>query len=344
MRKRFTRLLGNDETKIRISDLIISSALPHALMIVGPEGSGKHTLAKEIAAAMNCENKASEEHPLPCGICRNCRRIHSGNFPDVSFLARKDDKVTVGVEEVRDFRDDMFLSSTEADFKFYIIEEADVLTRDAQNALLKVLEEPPECVHIILLCRETDKILTTVKSRAQLIQTEIFSPDELCGHIKELSPSFSAIAAASDDRTKGILLASGGVIGKALSLLDENRIAETLEERNLIKSFIEAIPKKVSFLDLYSVTSAMPKGREELRALFENIRNALRDMMASKLSENISPIFFLTSEEAGEISKSLSKARISQIYGIITDALSDLDKNVNISVLLTDITVKIKNA
>ncbi len=342
MRKRFTRLLGNDETKSRISDLIANSALPHALMIVGPEGSGKHTAAKEIAAAMNCTNKDNSDFPIPCGICNNCRRIYSGNFPDISYLSKRDGKATVGVEEVRDFRDDMFLSSTEADFKFYIIEEADLMTREAQNALLKVLEEPPENVYIILLCREADKILTTVKSRAQLIQIEIFSPDELKEHLVRLYSS--GIENIQKDKLLGIILASGGVIGKALSLLDEGHIAKITEERTLIRSFIEAIPKKVPFLDLHTVLSAMPKDRESLRSVFENIRNALRDMIAYKLSDDIRPIFFLNAEEVEKISECFSKGRLSQIYDLITDAISDLDKNVNISVLLTDITVKIKSA
>ena len=141
--RRFQRLLGNRETALRLSDAIASGTLPHALLLVGPRGSGKHTLATEIAAAANCERKGVSDS-LPCGVCSSCKRIYDRNFPDVSYLERASGKATIGVDELREFREDMFLSSTESEFKFYIIEEGDLLTPAAQNALLKVLEEPPK--------------------------------------------------------------------------------------------------------------------------------------------------------------------------------------------------------
>ena len=140
MRKRFTEIFGNDNTKLRLSDAVLHRSIPHALLITGPKGSGKHTLARELAAAVLCDNKEDSDYPLPCGECRTCRRIHSGNFPDVATLGRESGKATIGVEELRTFREDMFLSSTEADAKIYIIEDADLMTPAAQNALLKVLE------------------------------------------------------------------------------------------------------------------------------------------------------------------------------------------------------------
>ncbi len=342
MRTRFQKVLGNDESKARLSELILSSSLPHALMITGPEGSGKHTIAKEIAAAMNCENRDNQDFVLPCGVCNRCKRIYSGNFPDISYLKRQASRATIGVEDVRDFRDDMFLSSTESVYKFYIIEESDVMTREAQNALLKVLEEPPLNVHIILLCREADKILTTVKSRAQLIQTEIFTNEKLRSFVLKLSENARMLEQTDSKKLTGILLATGGVIGEALVLLDDAHIADTEDERAAVRSFIEAIAKKVPFLTLQAAANALPKDRDALRKAMEIIRNALRDMISLKISDEISPIFFLSKEDMEELSTGISKMRLISVYDIITNAISDLDKNVNISILLTDIAVKIK--
>ncbi len=344
MAKRFPKLLGNEDTKLRLSNAIINSAFPHALMIVGPEGSGKHTLATEIAAAMNCENAAAQNFDLPCGICNRCKRIYSENFPDISTLSRVSGKATIGVEEIRDFREDMFLSPTESMYKFYIIEDSDFMTPAAQNALLKVLEEPPQNVHIILLCTESDKILTTIKSRTQLVQTEIFEYDELLSHILKLSDTAKSLSYNTQNKLKGILLSSGGVIGKALSMLDEKHISEIEASRSAIRSFIEAIPKKAPFSKLYSATAALPQKRDELRKMLEDIRNAIRDMIAIKVADEITPIFFLSREEAEEISGGIGKRRLIAIYDIITEALNDIDKNVIIPPLLTDIAVKIKEA
>ena len=150
MRSYFTDILGNEDAKSRLFKAITRGTLPHAHIIVGPVGSGKKTMAKAIAAAVNCANIDSDEHSLPCGVCNNCRRIKEDIFPDIKFLGKSNGKATIGVEDTREFREDMFLSATEAAHKFYVIENAESLTSAAQNALLKVLEEPPKNVHIIL--------------------------------------------------------------------------------------------------------------------------------------------------------------------------------------------------
>lgn len=136
----FPRLIGNEETKNRIGKAIESGRLPHAFLIGGPSGSGKSTLAIEIAAAMNCKGEGDS---LPCARCESCRRIYEGIYPDVKILSKAKDRATLGVEAIKDFREDMFLSSTESEHKIYIIDDAECMTPEAQNALLKVLEEPP---------------------------------------------------------------------------------------------------------------------------------------------------------------------------------------------------------
>lgn len=344
LNNRFTRLFGNTDAKSRICDAIVKGTLPHALLATGPRGSGKHTLATEIAAAANCVNKTVKiaGTKLPCGACANCKKIYSGNFPDVNTLGRSSGKATIGVEELRDFREDMFLSATESPYKFYIIEDADLLTPAAQNALLKVLEEPPSSVHIILLCTEADKILSTIKSRTQYVQTEIFSFDELKAHVLSLSDAAQMLAKTEPDRFKAILLASGGVIGKALDMLDEGR-SDALEQRRAsVIGFISALPRRASFSKLYSATVSLPTKRDELKAVLEDIRNALRDLIATRVSPDIAPIFFLSEEELENTAPSIGQKRLIEVYDIISSAIDDLDANVVITTLLTDLAVRIK--
>ena len=179
MRGYLETVLGNSDSRLRLGRAVESETLPHALLIAGQFGSGKHTLALAVAAALNCEHKTDSLYPLPCGVCNSCRRVRENSFTDIKTLSKKKDKATIGVGEVRDFREDMFLSATESVHKIYIIESAECLTTEAQNALLTVLEEPPVGVTIILLATECDRLLTTVRSRVQLIMTERFTEREL---------------------------------------------------------------------------------------------------------------------------------------------------------------------
>ena len=177
MSKYFSALYGNEAVKDRLGRAIRSGTLAHAFLVSGPDGSGKTTLAMEIAAALNCERREGAE--LPCHVCNTCRRIKDGSFIDVKWLEKPKDKMTIGVGEVRTFREDMFLSATESDYKIYIIDNADKMTPNAQNALLKVLEEPPSNVVIFMLSESDDAILTTIKSRAQYVAMERFDEDGL---------------------------------------------------------------------------------------------------------------------------------------------------------------------
>ena len=136
MRRYFPALLGNEKTKSRIGAAIDGGTLPHALLIGGAFGSGKTTLAIEIAAALNCEKKGDGASSLPCGECGCCKRIRELNFPDLKVLSKPKDRATLGVDAIKDFREDMFLSSTESDYKIYVIDDAETMTTEAQNALL----------------------------------------------------------------------------------------------------------------------------------------------------------------------------------------------------------------
>ena len=344
MKKLFPEILGNDATRSRLGGAILRSTLPHALLFVGPSGSGKRTLALQLAAAVNCERVDEDGYALPCGNCGRCKRVLSESFPDLKRLKRDGGKATVGVEELRDFRADMFLSATDARTKVYIIEEGDLMTPAAQNALLKVLEEPPSNVLILILATEADKILTTIKSRTQLIQTEIFGYGKLLENVCELSDTAEAMKRADPKRLRGILLSSAGVIGVALESLDEKRSEEIAKDRALVLSFVEALPKKVPFSKLYTALNSFPTKRDELRSTLESLRIAIRDMTVIRVSEDTEPIFFLSREDAEAAAGSIGAKRLVAVFDIVSEAIEDIDKNVVIAPLLSDMAIKIKEA
>ncbi len=342
MRGYFERLLGNDETKVRVGRAIEVGRLPHAFLIGGPSGSGKTTLATEMAAAINCLEKDNLNMSLPCGRCNNCRRIYDGNFPDLKILSKKKDKATLGVEAVKDFREDMFLSSTEAESKIYIIDDAECMTPEAQNALLKVLEEPPRSVIIMLLATECDRILTTIKSRAQYIAMSRFGEDELSSLLISRSAEARAMNMTNKERFRGIVMSADGRIGVAEKLLNKRSAEENLEERSEIISMLSVITQKSSYADIHNALSQLPTKRQELTTILERLMSALRDLIVVQYSPNAGTVFFPDASSAKSCCGNASVKRLLSVYEIINDTHELCVKNANVSNLLANLTSKIK--
>ena len=344
MRSYFSRLLGNEDTKKRISRAIESHTVPHAFLIGGPSGSGKSTLAIELAAAMNCKMQSDLSVPLPCGKCSNCRRIYDENYPDVKILRKKKDKATLGVEAVKDFREDMFLSSTESEHKIYIIDDAESMTPEAQNALLKVLEEPPSSVTIILLAKECDRILTTIKSRAQYIAMSRFDDEALIEQLLCESPEARTLNATDRAKFLGIIMSADGRLGLAKSLIGKRLSDENEEERGEIVELIRAIGQKPSYAGIYAALSHFPTKRTELSLALERLMNALRDLLVIKYNRSAKTVFFTSTDEATKLCGDISAKRLVAVYDSVSNSHELISRNANVSNLVSSLCSNIKQA
>ena len=342
MREYFSELYGNDGVKSRLGNAIVNESLPHAHLVIGAEGSGKKILARELASALNCERKSDLSSPLPCHRCNTCRRIREEKFTDITHLSRSDGKATIGVEEVRAFREDMYLSPTESKYKIYVIEEAEKLTVNAQNALLTVLEEPPKNVFIILLCASGDKILTTIKSRAQSISMQRFEGDELKSYLLMKSDKARLLSKTDGSILDGIVVSSDGIIGKALSFLSNNEARENNEQRLLTERIIKSLRTSAPYSELYSAISELPNSRIDLSAAIESLISAIRDITLIKFDENLQLLFFTSRADAASIAKDMNTKRLIRICDILKDALEDNSKNVSTAAIITDLGAKIK--
>ena len=204
----FESLLGNERLKENLISSLGRGHISHFYLISGPAGSGKHTLAKLLAAAILCGGANR-----PCGSCGACRKLLSGNHPDFITVEDPEHKTTA-VRIVRQMRDDMFIRPNEADYKIYLFPQE--LGIEGQNALLKILEEPPSYGVFILLTDNPDKLLPTVRSRCTELALQAIPTRKLEAALSrefpELSPEDVSAAA----------MRSGGFLGQARSLL-ENR-------------------------------------------------------------------------------------------------------------------------
>lgn len=343
MRDIFPSLIGNNETKARLYSLVMKNTLPHAFLIVGSEGSGKKTLTRELAALLNCENRDNESKSAPCCECNNCRRIREGLFTDVHYVRRDSKKMSIGVGEIHKMREDMILSATESDYRIYVIEEAEKLTPQAQNAMLTVLEEPPSKVVIILLASEADKILTTVKSRAQAISMQRFSRDELTRYLCERSETARALSRTAPEKLSGLVMAADGRIGRALELLDDGKASGQLSERRAATSeFINALRQNAPYSELYAATKELPTGRAEFQESLEEILLALRDLTLLKYDRNAPLLFYTSADEARRASEKINVKRLFALSVLINDTLKSNAQNANIAAAIANLAAQIK--
>ena len=344
MRNYFPLLLGNGDTKMRLGSAILSRSMPHAFLIGGPSGSGKNTLAVEIAAALNCANTDSEGYSLPCGVCSSCKRIYEGNFPDIKFLSRKKERATIGVDAIKTFREDMFLSSTESECKIYIIKDAHTMTPEAQNALLKVLEEPPRRVYIILLAEECDKILTTIKSRVQYIPMARFDDVELTKYLVEKSELAAKLQFEDKEKFIGAVISADGRLGRAIELVRGKAAEENNLARREVYEFIAALGQRSGYENILAAVGSLPKARGELLISLERIITALRDLIAVKTGGGAKMLFFSSAEEAIHACADTNTKKLLAVYDAVNEAHELTYRNANINNLIANLASKIKHS
>ena len=215
----FEELLGNERLRENLSRSIERGRISHFYLICGPKGSGKHTLARLLSAAILCT-----EQEKPCYRCTACRKVMDGVHPDVITVTDPEHK-NVAVKIVRQIRDDVFVRPNEGTRKIYIFPQE--LGVEGQNALLKILEEPPAYGVFMLLTDNPEKLLSTIRSRCtELALTAL--PDGLLR--RELKKQFPQ---AQEDQLDAAIMRSGGYLGQAKALLEEGAEQEPQTEQFL---------------------------------------------------------------------------------------------------------------
>jgi len=211
--QRFEEVVGQEKTVTALRNAIKEGRLTHAYLFSGPRGTGKTSIAKIIAKAVNCENIEEGE---PCNLCSSCTDINNGNFMDVIEIDAASNR---GIDEIRDLREKVRVLPAQGKKKVYIIDEVHMLTTEAFNALLKTLEEPPDSVIFILATTEPQKIPDTIRSRCQSYSFRRLTGPEILERLQQ-------VAASDDielDQEAGQLIArrANGGLRDALSTLDQ---------------------------------------------------------------------------------------------------------------------------
>ncbi len=334
MKSAFPAFVANEALRARLCDDICRERFSHAYILEGPFGSGKHTLALQIAAALSCEERERDAAPLPCAACTSCKKILGGFSTDVILIGRKD-KATLGVEAIRGLKQDIYIAPNDNTVKVYIIEDAHLMTVQAQNALLLSLEEPPSYVVFLLLCEDASALLETIRSRAQLLRTEPIAPEEIGDYLLRTTPEAKTLHATAPDEFSELIAAAGGSIGVALSLLDAKHRRPILARRQSARELIRLCSaRKNSAATLRYITSLGQK-RDEVSEQMEVTLLCLRDLLLCKQTENAPLCFFYDREEACSLAYGFTTPALLTLCDEVQRLLAGLRMNANVRLSLT---------
>lgn len=295
----FSRIFQNEKLCARLADEIAGKRLPHAYIIAGKSGSGKKTIALEIAAALACKSKEN----FPCGKCDCCEKILGGFSPDVLFIRKDSEKKEFTINLIREIKDSIYIAPNELEKRVYIIEDAETMNINAQNAFLKILEEPPPYVVFLLLCADTESLLETIKSRAPTLYTELISPSDIVEYLLKVSAKAREINETNPQRLKAIAVSAEGSIGYALELCEKGSEAEAME--NTVDMFLSAlVSPSLTELDLFC--DSMPSTADGLNMFLTMLKKALRDIAVYKADENCDLLFFGDTQKVEDFSSRIT--------------------------------------
>ena len=224
-------IIGHEHIVEQLQRTVASGRIAGAYLFVGPPGVGKETVATYFTRLICCQEEA--EPPIACGKCLACRKVASGNHPDLRFIRPEGSLMKIG--QIRELQKQIIYEPLEASRKVYILTDAERMNAEAENCLLKTLEEPPASSVLILLTSNIEALLPTTRSRCQILQFYAMQPEELA---ELLTDRFSA----DPEKATTIAISTGGAIGKALTQLEKGdtlsqEVPEILKATEVLSAF-----------------------------------------------------------------------------------------------------------
>jgi len=310
------QVIGQDKILSLLDYSLKTNAIAHAYLLVGPRHVGKGTLAINLAQALNCDGPE-----VPCGDCRSCRRIREGKHADVTPIGL-DSRAEISIDDIRGLQRSANLPPYEGKCKVFIIDEAEYLSTEAANSLLKILEEPPPRVVWLLLAAEEERLLPTIISRCQRLQLKPV-PSERVQEI--LVDSYNVDA----DKANLLTQLCHGRLGWAVSALANDDILEQRSQRvdKLASLLTAGLEQRFAYAQELAIQSS--QNRKAGAETIEIWLDLWRDLMLTKggCQEAIINVDYKTvlEEQARVLSLSEIKESLDN-FGLLQEAIS---KNVN---------------
>lgn len=325
--KGFGQIVGQDNNISHLKNAIKMDKISHAYIFSGEAYSGKKTLADVFAMALQCEKGGDE----PCMECRSCKQCITRNHPDIRWITHE--KSGIGVDEIREqINNDIVIKPYSSPHKVYIVPDAEKMTIQAQNALLKTIEEPPAYAVIILLTTNADVFLQTILSRCVVLNITPVHDEAIKKHLMEQIevPDYTASVATTF---------AGGNLGKAIKLASS-------DEFNELKEFVVKCASNISksnSTDIAGMIKKISEKKEVFDDFIELFRMWYRDVLVYKAMKSDKKLIFI--DDTDEIKHQSLKATyggLNKVFEEIDKAQARIKANVNFDMTLEVMFLKIK--
>lgn len=324
----FAGVIGQEPIKEHLKAGILTGKISHAYIFYGEKGSGKKTLADLFSRTLQCERHGTE----PCNECTSCKQALNRNQPDIIYVTH-DKPAIISVEEIRrQVNNDVAVKPYASDRKVYIIDEAEKMNVQAQNALLKTLEEPPAYTTILLLTTNLEALLTTIRSRCVTLSLKPVQDEALTRYLmREMKiPDYKANVCAAFAR---------GNVGRARELAVSTEFEQLKEE---VIHLVRDISDKTAN-DLAAIAKARADKHADTETFLELLKMWYRDVLVYKSVQSTGYLIF--GEETQYIKKAAARSTyegLNQILEAIKEAERRLSYNVNGELALEWLLLKCK--
>lgn len=317
----FKDIIGQESIKKHLQTAIKTGNLSHAYIINGEYGSGRQTIASALAKTIQCQSKTDDTDA--CGVCTSCKQAESHNHPDIKYITH--DKTSISVNDIREqLNNDISIKPYSSEYKIYIIPDANKMTEQAQNTLLKTIEEPPVYAIIILLTENCDSLLPTIRSRCVTLTMNPIEKDKICTYLEnkfQLEPEQAQIAANYCQ----------GNIGKAIRFASSSDFIE-------MKNQVLKLLKNLDSMDIASIIDTIKEfstHKNDINDYLDLMLLWYRDVLMFKVTKDANLLLY--SDEYSAISEQATKRdyeNIENIIAAIDKAKVRLKANVNFDVTI----------
>ncbi|MCI1245403.1 MAG: DNA polymerase III subunit gamma/tau [Bacilli bacterium] len=318
----FEEVAGQKPIVRTLRNALSSGKIAHAFLFAGPRGTGKTTMARLLAKALNCEKGIGRQ----CNECENCHAISEGSHPDVIEI---DAASNNGVDQVRDLIEKVKYAPIKGRYKIYIIDEVHMMSTGAFNALLKTLEEPPENVIFILCTTEPYKVLPTILSRCQRFDFSKLSDEDMKGKLIEVLTKENATY--DEEGLKAVIGLADGGMRDALSILEQTLAysGNKLSASDVLDLYgLASMDEKIALIEavgdgdvptLIKKCDGFLTGGIDIRRLTGDLIDVLKDLLIYEKTKDASLMDDLSEKQADDLSKRLSPSKTGDFIGALIE-------------------------
>jgi len=313
-------LAGNEWAVELLRQQITHGTTRHAYLFVGPSGVGRRTLALRLAQALNCTQPI--EPGIPCGQCRDCKQIEAMQHPDLTIIQADSEGGTLKVDQVREARRTLTFKPYQSKYRVTIFLRFQEANDNAANALLKILEEAPSYVVLILTADHPEQLLPTIVSRCEILRLRPLSLETLESHLTQHG--------ADSEQARLIAHISGGRLGYALRLIQDSSALEFRNEKlNEAQSFITA-----TRVDKFAYAEKLVKDKDAMRNVLLLWLSFWRDVLLCAGGSSVPLANIDRAVEIESLAEHISMSDVRRMVSELETSLSQLEANVNARLLV----------